>query len=431
MRVVCLAVTLGRHVVPAHRPTPPRASGAPSAPLDSAVAARGSAPIFCNRAVNLGRIDAIGFDMDHTLAQYVSRPFDLLAYNGAKERLVDFGYPEAVRDFHYDEHRFQRGLVIDKAQGNVLKMDRHKYVKVAHHGLTEMSAEQRKAQYDTQRPAFTPPEFANIDTAFLLVDVCLYTQLVEYSDAHPGAITRSYAQMYADVRRSVDLCHCDGVIKDVVMANPAGYIERDPQLAALLLRVRASGKKVFLLTNSLWDYTEAVMKHLLAADAAKHSLTDWTDFFDVVIVGARKPAFLLDGNLPIFRVSPEDGSLANLENAAFAAGPDSVHKILAAGRVFQGGALPPAGAARPRQAARAPRPHWRRPPAAPPSPAAPCARRARRQLEPPALAPRPLGGGQAAVRGRPHVLRRAARQAHARLVRRAAWPASARRPAAR
>ena len=34
----------------------------------------------------------------------------------------------------YDPEYMVRGLVVDKARGNILKMDRHKYVKVAHHG---------------------------------------------------------------------------------------------------------------------------------------------------------------------------------------------------------------------------------------------------------------------------------------------------------
>ena len=37
----------------------------------------------------MAQIDAIGFDMDFTLAQY-TKEFDLLAYEGAKEKLVNW-----------------------------------------------------------------------------------------------------------------------------------------------------------------------------------------------------------------------------------------------------------------------------------------------------------------------------------------------------
>eukprot|EP00967_Tisochrysis_lutea_P055752 scaffold70230_cov25-Tisochrysis_lutea.AAC.3 len=94
-----------------------------------------------------------------------------------------------------------RGLVIDKKRGNLLKLDRHKYVKVsagprapdacslqvAYHGLDRMTSEERKAIYARSfetAPSFTPPDFSTIDTAFLLVDACLFCQLV--SRARPG-----------------------------------------------------------------------------------------------------------------------------------------------------------------------------------------------------------------------------------------------------
>ena len=68
--------------------------------------------------------------MDYTLAEYVPETFDLLAYDGAIEKLVNtMGYPAAVLDLVYDPHAYMRGLVIDKKRGNLLKLDRHKYVK--------------------------------------------------------------------------------------------------------------------------------------------------------------------------------------------------------------------------------------------------------------------------------------------------------------
>jgi HAD superfamily 5'-nucleotidase-like hydrolase len=223
-------------------------------------------------------------------------------------------------------------------RGNVLKMDRHKYVKVAHHGLRPMDADERKALYDRSRPSFNPPDYANIDTAFVLVDVCLYCQLVDLKDsrAEPSLEARSYAQIYADVRRAVDLCHCDGVIKDAVMAAPAGYIDSDPLMAGMLERIRRAGQRPFLVTNSAWEYTDAVMGYLLGAEATAFGHADWTGFFDVIVVSARKPAFMLDPNLPIFRVQPADGSLRNLEAAEFASA-QSVARVLRGGKIFQGG----------------------------------------------------------------------------------------------
>lgn len=46
--------------------------------------------VFCNRALNMKRVMAVGFDMDYTLAQYIPETFELLAHRGAVDKLVNF-----------------------------------------------------------------------------------------------------------------------------------------------------------------------------------------------------------------------------------------------------------------------------------------------------------------------------------------------------
>lgn len=119
-------------------------------------------------------------------------------------------------DFEYDSTYFRRGLVIDKERGNVIKMDRHKYVRQVYHGFTKLPSAVRKELYMAQSenfPTYTESNFVNIDTLFLLVDAYLFAQLVELKDKNPGAIPHSYATIYAHIRQCVDLCHRDGVIK--------------------------------------------------------------------------------------------------------------------------------------------------------------------------------------------------------------------------
>ncbi len=68
---------------------------------------------------------------------------------------------------------------------------------------------------------------------------------------------------HRDVRAAVDLCHRDGSLKQTVAADPGRFMHEDPRLAPTLESLRASGRKVFLATNSLWDYTHVVMNFLL------------------------------------------------------------------------------------------------------------------------------------------------------------------------
>lgn len=58
--------------------------------------------VFCNRELKLGNVRAIGFDMDYTIAQYKQPAFDKLAFDGAKEKLVQLGYPKEMLDVEYD-----------------------------------------------------------------------------------------------------------------------------------------------------------------------------------------------------------------------------------------------------------------------------------------------------------------------------------------
>ena len=60
---------------------------------------------------------------------------------------------------------------------------------------------------------------------------------------------------------------------------------QDPRLPQLLEALRASGRKLFLATNSLWDYTHVVMNFLLAGRTGSQRNMDWLEYFDAVITG--------------------------------------------------------------------------------------------------------------------------------------------------
>lgn len=88
-----------------------------------------------------------------------------------------------------------------------------------------------------------------------------------------------------DVRAAVDLCHRDGSLKQAVAKDPAKYIHEDKRLLGILDMYRAAGKKLFVATNSLWDYTHVVMNFLLSGRVGTQKNEDWLEYFDVVITG--------------------------------------------------------------------------------------------------------------------------------------------------
>eukprot|EP00559_Dactyliosolen_fragilissimus_P000702 CAMPEP_0184866656 /NCGR_PEP_ID=MMETSP0580-20130426/23149_1 /TAXON_ID=1118495 /ORGANISM="Dactyliosolen fragilissimus" /LENGTH=592 /DNA_ID=CAMNT_0027366451 /DNA_START=122 /DNA_END=1900 /DNA_ORIENTATION=+ len=304
--------------------------------------------VFCNRELKLDGVRAIGFDMDYTLAQYQQPAFDQLAFDGAKEKLVKaLGYPEEVLDFEYDHNFWVRGLIIDTQRGNFLKIDRHKYVRIAYHGFNPITSKTRKALYSrnfNKVPSFSEKSFVNMDTLFQFVDASLFAALIDMKDSgkYESLNDKSYEKMYKQVRECVDLCHRDGVIKDEVARNPEKYIVLDKGLVPMLEKFRNDGVKVFLLTNSYWEYTSVAMNYLFHERKVDEPLmkeNQWLDLFDLVIVGSCKPAYLVDPYLDLFRVRPEDGSLLNTDGIfeIEALGKDGAKIFLDKGKVFQGG----------------------------------------------------------------------------------------------
>ena len=251
--------------------------------------------IFTNRDLNLESIPLVGFDMDYTLAIYRQDAIEAVSLEKTIDKLIARGYPELLAAAEYDPRFAVRGLTVDKILGNVIKMDMHGYVGRAYHGRTQLSRVERKAIYREQRLGQERERFAPVDTLFALPEVTLYAGVVELIDEKPdlwkgGA--PSYKEAWQDVRECIDESHRDGSIKDLIKADPGRYIERDPLLAETLHKLRSAGKRLFVLTNSFYPYTETVMKYLLGG--ALPSYPDWQSYFDWIVVGSKKPSFFGD-----------------------------------------------------------------------------------------------------------------------------------------
>ncbi|MBI5509293.1 MAG: HAD-IG family 5'-nucleotidase [Deltaproteobacteria bacterium] len=276
--------------------------------------------VFCNRTLNLRAIRAVGFDMDYTLVHYRTEAWEERAYEHARQRLLALGWPLA--DAVFDPELATLGLVFDTESGNLVKADRFGYVKRAMHGTRMLSFEEQRQVYAGVLVDLAEPRFRLMSTLFALSEACLYAQTVDLFDARrlPGIM--GYGGLYDKVRRSLDAVHAEGELKAEIIAAPATFVEADPALALTLKDLRAAGKKVLLITNSDWAYTQAMMG--LVFGAAPDASRGWRTLFDMVIVSARKPEFFSQPN-PLFEVVSPEGLLRP------AAGG------LAAGGVYWGG----------------------------------------------------------------------------------------------
>ena len=63
---------------------------------------------------------------------------------------------QIIGSWRFDWRYMVRGLTIDKQRGNILKIDRHKYVKIAYHGFQELPREERRAIYSNTNVNLMP-----------------------------------------------------------------------------------------------------------------------------------------------------------------------------------------------------------------------------------------------------------------------------------
>jgi 5'-nucleotidase len=251
--------------------------------------------VFCNRNIRLDQIEWVGFDMDYTLAVYDQPKMDRLTILAALPKLIPRGYPESLCDIDYVLDFPTRGLVVDRKLGNVLKMDCHKYVKRAYHGLSELSYDERRAGYHgTRIRAKGTSRFHFIDTLYATSEVTLFACGVAHMEAL--GLSVDYTKWFSDIRDSVDISHQDGSILDAIMQQPDEYVLRDPNLPLTLHKLRSAGKKLFLLTNSQPAYTDRMMRFLLEGRLPEYR--SWRHMFEIVITASKKPRFFVEENTP-------------------------------------------------------------------------------------------------------------------------------------
>ncbi len=278
--------------------------------------------VFCMRNLRMDQVEMIGFDMDYTLALYHQAHMERLSIDLTLGKLIGGrGYPEEIRGLHYDPQWAIRGLMVDRHLGNVFKMDRHSHVGRCYHGTRKLTPDERKQAYRNEKINLSSDRYEWIDTLFGLPEVVMYITLVDWLERRGPVAEGGLDKLFGDIRLSIDEAHRDDTLKSVIKQALPEYIVKDPDLAETLHKLRSSGKKLFLLTNSLFDYTDVVMKYLL--DGARTPYPSWRNYFDVVIVGGQKPVFFNEQR-PFVAIDPATGKQLPGEVKSF--GRDKVYQ---------------------------------------------------------------------------------------------------------
>ncbi|KAK4354938.1 hypothetical protein RND71_027132 [Anisodus tanguticus] len=334
--------------------------------------------IFCSRTLNLRSISAIGYDMDYTLMHYngtntirqcwqclsmylfsVTYPFVLVpdevftsfsvrglnsddkkrlwleawegrAYDYCMENLRNVGFP--VDGLAFDPELVIRGLVIDKEKGNLVKADRFGYIKRAMHGTRMLSTREVSEIYGRELVDLRKEsrwEFLN--TLFSVSEAVAYMQMVDRLDEGiigPDLCPFEYKGLYKAVGKALFRAHVEGQLKSEIMSKPELFVEPDPELPLALLDQKEAGKRLLLITNSDYHYTDKMMQH--SFNRYLPNDMSWRDLFEMVIVSARKPEFFQMSH-PMYEVVTGEG----LMRPCFKARPAANNFLI--GGVYSGG----------------------------------------------------------------------------------------------
>ncbi len=266
-----------------------------------------AARIFVNRNLRMDAIAAVGFDLDYTLAIYRQDEMDRLQTEVTIRKLIERGYPASLAAAPLRSDFAIRGLHVDKELGHVLKMDRYRYVKRAYHGHERLSRGERRRLYHSRPVHAGTKRYHWVDTLYALPEVHVYATAVEHLEqlrvAEGKAPELDYGTLFDDIRASIDLAHQDGSVVDVIAADPARYIERDPSLPHALNKLLEAGKRLFLITNSSPAYSEVILTYLL--DGAIVARPRWRDYFDAIVCSAKKPRFFTACDLTMSPAEPD------------------------------------------------------------------------------------------------------------------------------
>ncbi|XP_034856966.1 5'-nucleotidase domain-containing protein 4 [Mirounga leonina] len=247
---------------------------------------------FVNRSLALGKIRCFGFDMDYTLAAYKSPAYEALAFELLLERLVCTGDPHEMLRYTYDPSFPTRGLVFDVLCGNLVKVDTHGNEALGRaHCLHPAHSLPRAEIWSFYPSKFIQRDdlqrFHILNTLFDLPATYLYACLVDFFSGcfrdtncdtgyQHGNVFMSFRRLFQDVNDAMDNVH------------------QSVRIPILLGKMKEVGK-VFLATNSSYNYTDAIMTYLFGIGEAEASDRPWRSYFDLIVIDIQKPRFFAEG----------------------------------------------------------------------------------------------------------------------------------------
>lgn len=252
--------------------------------------------------------DCVGFDLDNTLLRYNLSETVALEYEVLSQFLIEHkGYsPEYLsRPMQANIDFLQKGLIIDFARGNILKIAYDGYILKAAHGTKPLTDEQISTIYGKERTWSATNGFCKDLLAAWYTNLSLEMRtLLDYFDMPASLVfARIIDTLDAATDKPIEKYNVWPDILDGLgeiftrehfendrsqyfarlKRDPQRYVRKTDECVKTWLTELKKHKAVFLLTGSHIDYANLTATHALGAN--------WRDFFDIVVCFAKKPGF--------------------------------------------------------------------------------------------------------------------------------------------
>jgi len=246
--------------------------------------------MFAVNQINLHDIHVYGFDYDYTLAQYADTMQDFIYKEATKLLVGHYHFPKDLLSLKYHPKFCIRGLHYDIPRSLLLKVDICNVIQLGtvHRGLQKLTDEEvlqqmgsRHIPKQVMEQSYVGGEsLRQLMDIFSMPEMMLLANVVNYFDQK--SIRYDPRILFENVQSAVRDVHVSGHLYKEVSSNLETYLVKS-SLCDVVTHLTAANKKLFLITNSNFDFVKTGMCHLLGSD--------WQDAFDVVIVQAKKPNF--------------------------------------------------------------------------------------------------------------------------------------------
>ena len=246
--------------------------------------------------------DAVGFDIDHTIAQYnVPELFDRIHHSLTSYLVEQCGYDEAIKE-PLDADFIMRGIVLDIKKGNFIKLAEDGTVLRASHGTRFLDDLQIQQAYGEKRhwPLFEKMiETANnignevriFENFFDMPLMMAAARLIDIEDSKSVGKQSDYTVIYQHLHDAIEYTYDPknfaadkGGFFPLIKQDQGEFLQRvSDSVKAWLKRFKAQGKVVFMATSSFNDFAMMSLSHVIG--------DDWRDYFDFMFTFARKPGF--------------------------------------------------------------------------------------------------------------------------------------------